>query len=371
MGRSGEESATPREAGDAARSSSSTIPPSTGTRPAVIIPSGPSAWGRRGEPWSDSDGAQAPRSSGSRRARRRSTRSSARTTPAYLEAFVALDGHHAAIDADTYVSPRSVRAARRAAGGACALVEALLAAPANDARGVALLRPPGHHATRAQAMGFSLLNNAAVAAAHALERRAERVAVVDWDVHHGNGTQDIFWKDPRVLYVSLHQFPLYPGTGHVEEAGGGEGKGYTINVPLSPAAGPSVYADAFEQVVIPVLEGFAPELVLVSAGFDAHERDPLASMRLDDAAYRSMPRPLERVAARSANGRVALLLEGGYDLGAIEGSLAASIAAIAGQRDDAEERDAQWGGTRPGVVSAEHADEIARARAVTARRWRI
>ncbi|HEY4121535.1 MAG TPA: histone deacetylase [Byssovorax sp.] len=288
---------------------------------------------------------------------------------AYVEAFVALDGKQGAIDADTYVAPGSVRAARRAAGGACALVEALLAAPANEARGVALLRPPGHHATRAQAMGFCLLHNAAIAAAHALERGAERVAVVDWDVHHGNGTQDIFWRDPRVLYVSLHQSPLYPGTGRVDDVGEGEGAGFTVNVPLAPGATRAVYDEAFDAVVVPVLERFAPDLVIVSAGFDAHARDPLAAMELDDAAYGSMARALGGVAARSAGGRVALLLEGGYDLGAIEGSLAESIAAIVGQREP--EPDVLWSDARPGVVSAEHADEIARARTVTARRWRI
>ena len=266
--------------------------------------------------------------------------------PAYVEALGRVSGRYAALDADTYIAPESVRAARRAAGGSIALVDAILAA--KTARtGVALLRPPGHHATRDRGMGFCLLNNAAIAARHAIEQGGlSRVAIVDWDVHHGNGTQDIFWEDPRVLYVSLHQAPLYPGTGAVSEVGQGDGAGATVNVPLSPGAADAVYAAAFVEVVTPALERFAPELVILSAGYDAHERDPLAGMSLTDAAYASMAREIARVAAASAAGRVVLLLEGGYDLAAIEGSLAASIRALVapatGKGHDAQDaQDAQ------------------------------
>jgi acetoin utilization deacetylase AcuC-like enzyme len=283
---------------------------------------------------------------------------------AYVEALARLEGRYAALDADTFVAPASVGAARRAAGGTVALVDALLGLDA-PRRGVALVRPPGHHATPSRGMGFCLLNNAAVGAAHALARGLERVAIVDWDVHHGNGTQDIFYADPRVLYVSLHQAPLYPGTGDVSELGAGDGQGHTVNIPLSPEATPGVYAAAFEQVVLPVLDLFAPELVIISAGFDAHERDPLASMRLSDEAYGSMARALSNVAERTAKGRVVLLLEGGYDLTAIEGSMAASVQGLFGHGAALSTAQSGPGGAR------EHAAEIARARGAAREHWKI
>jgi acetoin utilization deacetylase AcuC-like enzyme len=174
-------------------------------------------------------------------------------------------------------------------------------------------------------MGFCLLNNVAVAAADALARGITRVAIIDWDVHHGNGTQEMFFADPRVLYASLHQWPFYPGTGNAPEIGEGEGRGYTVNVPLSQGAHPGDYAAAFDRVLLPVLEAYRPELVLVSAGFDAHRNDPLAAMQLDAAAYGWMTARLLRVAEQTAGGRMALFLEGGYDLGALEESLAASL----------------------------------------------
>jgi acetoin utilization deacetylase AcuC-like enzyme len=167
-------------------------------------------------------------------------------------------------------------------------------------------------------MGFCLLNNVAVAAARARARGLERVAIVDWDVHHGNGTQEIFWHDPHVLYISTHQFPFYPGTGDVDEMGAGEGLGYTVNIPLPAGAGDPVIASAFERVVLPVLEAYAPELVLVSSGFDASSRDPLAQLELSAGAFGWMAAQLARVADKSARGRLALVLEGGYDLASIE-----------------------------------------------------
>jgi acetoin utilization deacetylase AcuC-like enzyme len=215
-----------------------------------------------------------------------------------------------------------VAVAELAAGGTVALVDALLDGPCK--RGVALVRPPGHHARPDHAMGFCLLNNVAIAAAHARARGLKRVAIVDWDVHHGNGTQDAFVSDPSVLYVSTHQFPFYPGTGAVLETGEGEGKGYTVNVPLTAGGGDAVYRAAFERVILPVLEEYEPELVLVSAGFDASARDPLAEMTLSADAFGWMARALRGVADRSAHGRIAMVLEGGYDLVALESGLLAA-----------------------------------------------
>ncbi|MBK8255815.1 MAG: histone deacetylase [Polyangiaceae bacterium] len=245
----------------------------------------------------------------------------------YVDALVAISGREARVDADTYVGVHSIEAARRAAGSASALVEHIIDSP-EAPLGLALLRPPGHHATRDTGMGFCLFNNAAVAAYSALKKGLSRVAIIDWDVHHGNGTQDIFWNDGRVLYLSLHQFPFYPGTGAAEEVGEGEGKGATVNVPLSAGAGDAVYTSAFHEVVEPVLHDFAPELIIVSAGFDAHERDPLASMRVTAEGYACMARSISRAAASSAKSRIAVLLEGGYDLGALEDSLFETLSAF-------------------------------------------
>jgi acetoin utilization deacetylase AcuC-like enzyme len=243
--------------------------------------------------------------------------------PIFLERLTRLRGQEGHLDADTYVSPESVDIAWLAAGSLVAMVDALIDGPVS--KGVALLRPPGHHARPSQAMGFCLLNNVAVAAAHARARGLQRVAVVDWDVHHGNGTQEIFWRDQGVLYLSTHQFPFYPGTGAVDERGEGEGEGYTVNVPLAAGGGDAVYRGAFERVVLPVLEQYAPELVLVSAGFDASARDPLAQMQLSDQAFGWMAGELARLADKSAGGRMALVLEGGYDLVALQGGLRSAI----------------------------------------------
>ena len=250
-----------------------------------------------------------------------------------------LRGQQAHLDADTYVAPGSVAAARLAAGGLVDMVDRMLAAPAggDGSRGVALLRPPGHHARPAQAMGFCLINNVAVAAAHAVARGAKRVLIVDWDVHHGNGTQEIFWRDPNVLYMSTHQFPFYPGTGDADEIGEGPGEGFTVNVPLSAHGGDAMYRAAFERVIVPVAEEYAPDLVLISAGFDAAARDPLAQMELSAEAYGWMGRALTAVAEKSAGGRIGLVLEGGYDLVALESGLGRSIAAITGAPKEEDE----------------------------------
>jgi acetoin utilization deacetylase AcuC-like enzyme len=229
------------------------------------------------------------------------------------------------LDADTYLSPRSVAAARRAAGSAIALVDALLADRARV--GFALPRPPGHHALADRAMGFCLLNNVAVAAAHARALGRERVLVLDWDVHHGNGTQDMFYDDPSVLFVSLHQFPNYPGTGASSEQGAAEGRGYSVNLPLPKGATDAVYAAAFSRVVLPIVEQFRPTLALVSCGFDAHERDPLAEMRLSEAAYGAMTSSL--LGALEPGCPLGMVLEGGYDLEGLEASSPAPPPAIA------------------------------------------
>ena len=253
--------------------------------------------------------------------------------PRFLAALTKLRGESGYLDPDTYVSAESVDVARLAAGSLVAMVDVLIDGP--TPRGVALLRPPGHHARPARAMGFCLLNNIAVAAAHARSRGLERVAIVDWDVHHGNGTQEMFWREPGVLYVSTHQFPFYPGSGDVEEIGEGPGKGYTVNIPLGAGGGDAVYAGAFERVVLPVLEAYAPELVLVSAGFDAAARDPLAQMEVSVGAFGWMARALARVADATAGGRMALVLEGGYDLVALEGGVRAAVAGmVAGEAED-------------------------------------
>lgn len=285
--------------------------------------------------------------------------------PAYVAALYDATTIRAVVDPDTYVVPQSIDAARRAAGGALAVVDALLGPDAEATVGAALLRPPGHHATRSRGMGFCLLNNVALAARHAVTRGGlSRVAVIDWDVHHGNGTQDIFWSDPSVLYVSIHQQPLFPGTGADDELGAGEGYGHTVNVPLSAGATDATYAAAFDRVVLPVLEAYAPELVLVSAGFDAHERDPLGSMLVTDGGFGRMAAALASVADRHAGGRLALVLEGGYDLAALESSLTAALRGALEPTSPGDETMA-----RNELPSAEHAAELARASRAASRVW--
>ena len=247
-------------------------------------------------------------------------------TPEYLAQLEQVSGKSGYLDADTFHSPRSVEAARRASGAALALTDALLDGKADY--GFGLLRPPGHHARAGNGMGFCLLNHAAVAARHALGRGARRVAILDWDVHHGNGTEEIFEATPEVLYISLHQSPQYPGTGAVGDRGAGDGLGYTVNVPLAAGADNTVYAAAFERLLLPVLEQFAPDLLLVSAGYDAHRRDPLGGMELDADGYAWMTRQLLEVTRRGPGHRIAFLLEGGYDLTAVSESVQHTLGAL-------------------------------------------
>lgn len=257
----------------------------------------------------------------------------------HLAKLGALDGEATWVDPDTFVSARSVKAARRAAGGAIALVDALLDEGASDEKtdyGFAILRPPGHHARRDRMHGFCLLNNVAAAAAHALARGKERVLVLDWDVHHGDGTEDIFRSDPRVCFVSLHQAGIFPGTGLANVRGEGDGHGYNVNVPLPPRSGDADYAAAFARVVLPIVRAFDPALVLVSAGFDAHANDPLASMELSDRGFGAMATGLLDALPDRGRGRVGLVLEGGYDRAALTGSMGAVLAALGGTRFEAE-----------------------------------
>lgn len=275
--------------------------------------------------------------------------------PRFVKWLRTLQGEQGFLDADTYVGPESVAVAELAAGGTVALVDALL--DGSRRRGIALVRPPGHHASPDHAMGFCLLNNVAIAAAHARARGLERVAIIDWDVHHGNGTQDAFVGDPNVLYVSTHQFPFYPGTGAVQEIGEGEGKGYTVNVPLTAGGGDATYRAAFERIILPVLEDYRPQLILVSAGFDASARDPLAEMTLSPAAFGWMGRALRHVADRSADGRIAMVLEGGYDLIALEAGLLAATRGIVE-------------GTAIEIARNPDSEDVARASAVARDIWK-
>lgn len=244
--------------------------------------------------------------------------------PAYLERLGHLAGRSGYLDSDTYLSPESVAAARRAAGSAVALVDALHAGQART--GIAVPRPPGHHALADRAMGFCLLNNVAVGVAQARARGYERVLVLDWDVHHGNGTEAIFYADPSVLFVSLHQYPNYPGTGAATDLGIGDARGRSVNLPLPAGATDAVYQVAFERVVLPIIEQFAPDFALVSCGFDAHARDPLAQMLLSAEAYASMTRSLLGVLPASCP--LGVVLEGGYDLDALTASSEAVAKAL-------------------------------------------
>ncbi len=241
----------------------------------------------------------------------------------YLEALRAFcEAGGGAIDPDTMASPGSWDTALLAAGAALEVVDGLTRGDGDV--GFVAARPPGHHALASEPMGFCLLNNVAVAAA-TLAERGERVLVVDWDVHHGNGTQAIFWDDPRVLYVSTHQWPLYPGTGRVTETGGPGAPGLTVNVPLPPRATGDVILQALDDVVAPVVERFAPTWVLASAGYDAHRADPMAGLSLTAGDFADIAGRVRAFAP--GTGHLALILEGGYDLDALRLSVGASLAA--------------------------------------------
>jgi acetoin utilization deacetylase AcuC-like enzyme len=239
-----------------------------------------------------------------------------------IERFCAEGG--GAIDADTAVGPSSFDVAMLAAGAGLELVRGLEAG--QGTAGFCAVRPPGHHATATRPMGFCLFNNVAITAA-SLADRGERVAIVDYDAHHGNGTQDIFYEDPRVFYVSLHEWPLYPGTGPLDQVGHGAGLGTTINVPLPAGTAGDVYRRAVDDLVIPALEGFAPTWLLISAGFDAHRADPLTGLGLTAGDFADLT---ARLVALVPDGRRLLFLEGGYDLDGLRDSVAAAVSAAVG-----------------------------------------
>jgi acetoin utilization deacetylase AcuC-like enzyme len=246
----------------------------------------------------------------------------------YVEAILGLRGQTGALDPDTSVSEGSIEAALLAAGAAANAVGLVLEGRAQSA--FALVRPPGHHAEKTRAMGFCLFNNVAVAAAEAHARGLTRVLCVDWDVHHGNGTQHAFEARRDLLFMSTHQYPFYPGTGHESETGTGEGKGFTVNAPLPAGCGDRDYAAVFADLFLPIAHAYRPELVLVSAGFDAHRADPLAEMMLSEEGFAALCGAVKEIADEHCQGRMVLTLEGGYDLDALARSTRACIEVLAG-----------------------------------------
>jgi len=250
-------------------------------------------------------------------------------TEQHLALVASTRGRTHRFDPDTRAGPQSGEAALFAAGAVVDAVDRVLDGELH--RAFCAVRPPGHHATAGRAMGFCLFNNVAVAAAHALHRGLRRVMVVDFDVHHGNGTQDIFYADPRVLYLSSHAFPFYPGTGALDEVGEGRGRGFTVNLPMPQGLGDEAYARVYREIVEPIGRSFDPELVLVSAGFDAHRGDPLAGMDLTRNGYAELADVCRSIAGGAAGGRVVAALEGGYSLEALAGGGAALAEGLLGE----------------------------------------
>lgn len=235
--------------------------------------------------------------------------------------------NHYALDGDTVTSRDSFAVGVLAVGGFLRMLDAIAAG--ESLGGFALVRPPGHHARPEQAMGFCLFNTIAIGAEH-LKRmhQAQRVLVMDWDVHHGNGTQEMFYTDSSVFYVSTHQYPFYPGTGAAREVGSGAGEGYTLNVPLPPGCCDDEYLAVFRDIIVPAVRNFEPDWILVSAGFDPHRRDPLGGMGVTENGFAAMARALVSLADEWTGSRIAFLLEGGYDLTALSGSVAAVLKEI-------------------------------------------
>ena len=234
-------------------------------------------------------------------------------------------------DADTLMSPGSYKAALYAAGGAIAAVDAVVKGVMPYA--YALVRPPGHHATQNDAMGFCLFNNIAVATYYALRTcRMERVLIIDFDVHHGNGTQEAFAHNPHVLYISTHQYPLFPGTGHISETGEGTGVGKAINIPLPAGCGDDEYKQVFDEIVVPASQRFKPEIIMVSAGYDGHWADGLSNMRLTLEGYYYLARVIQRLADELCGGRMVYCLEGGYNLQVLSCAVGATFSLWLGEK---------------------------------------
>jgi acetoin utilization deacetylase AcuC-like enzyme len=251
-------------------------------------------------------------------------------SPRYLETLKIASRQSLFLTGDTYTTPASWELASRAAGGAAAVAEEVWQGRLQS--GFALTRPPGHHATPGRGMGFCLLNNIALAAQHLVHHYgARRLAIVDIDLHHGNGTQDIFWERGDIFYISTHQSPLFPGTGQLHEKGSGAGDQATANLPLPPGAGDQAFKTACERFLLPLLERFGPEMLLVSVGFDTHWLDPLGHLQLSVEGYMNLVAALVRFASKTCQGRIALFLEGGYDLEASAACACASAAALHGK----------------------------------------
>ena len=250
----------------------------------------------------------------------------------HLRRLIAVAGGERTVrlDPDTYALPLSLDVARLAAGAVIGAVDAVLSEQADNA--LAIVRPPGHHATAERAMGFCLLNNVAIAARHALLAPGiEKVLILDYDVHHGNGTNDIYYADRSVCFISIHQSPYYPGTGALDEVGVGAGRGYTLNIPIAGGHGDTSYRRLFDEVVMPAVERFDPDLMLISAGFDAHWSDPLAGMQLTLGGYDYLARECIRLAERLCDGRIVFVMEGGYDLPALTNGWVNIARALLGQ----------------------------------------
>jgi len=281
----------------------------------------------------------------------------------HLRRMAETAGVAVALDPDTYTSPETYEIALLSAGAAIDGVERVMGG--SHKRALALSRPPGHHAERDRAMGFCFYNNIAVAAAHARTLGAGRVAIVDYDVHHGNGTQHIFEHDPDVLYVSTHQYPYYPGTGAADEVGYAAAAGRTVNLPLEVGATDDDYRVVFEEVVLPVLRQFAPDILLLSAGFDAHERYPLGWMRFTTAGFGAMTAALRLLAEECCGGRIVAVTDGGYDLRALADSLRAVVQVF----ESDEGARPQW--PESAVASSRGRQSAMQARAALTTFWRF
>jgi acetoin utilization deacetylase AcuC-like enzyme len=286
-------------------------------------------------------------------------------TRAYIARVEAMAAHGGGwLDADTPVGPDSAVAARHAAGAAQKAAELLCAGEAQ--RAFVTARPPGHHALPDRGMGFCLFNNAAIAAAAARRHGRQRVLVVDWDVHHGNGTQAAFWRDPTALFVSLHQEYWYPGTGTLEEVGEGAGEGFTLNVPLPAEAGDGGYEEVFSEVVLPLASAWRPDFFIISAGYDAHFADPLGGMVLTARGFGRLARLLDE-AARSAGAPLLAVLEGGYDLDALGASVVATLEALTGRTAWGVAAEAAPAEISPSVIRS----RLKAVRQVALTHWRI